>query len=49
VGICVEVTEAETAKVQTNVMWVVAQVLGHADPNLDPYEFGGARKRDAVS
>jgi hypothetical protein len=24
------------------VMWVVAQVLGHADPNFDVYEFAEA-------
>jgi hypothetical protein len=29
----------ETARIRMNVMWVVAQVLGHADPNLDLYEF----------
>jgi hypothetical protein len=34
-----QLTEPETASVRTNVMWVVAQVLGHADPNFDPYEF----------
>jgi hypothetical protein len=32
----------ETAAVQMNVMWTVAQVLGHSDPNLDPYEFAEA-------
>jgi hypothetical protein len=32
----------QTDSVRTNVMWVVAQVLGHADPNLDPYEFAEA-------
>jgi hypothetical protein len=26
-----------------NVMWVVAQVLGYADPNFDVYEFAEAR------
>jgi hypothetical protein len=26
-----------------NVMWVAAQVLGHADPNSDPREFAVAR------
>lgn len=31
-----------TALVRTNVMWVVAQVLGHADPNFDPLEFAEA-------
>ncbi len=34
--------ERQTATVRTNVMWVVAQALGHADPNLDPYEFAEA-------
>ena len=29
----------ETGFVKTNVMWVVAQVLGHADPNFDIKEF----------
>jgi hypothetical protein len=32
-------TTAETDHVRTNVMWVVAQVLLHADPNLDLHEF----------
>jgi hypothetical protein len=32
----------QTSTVRMNVMWVVAQVLGHADPNLDPYEFAEA-------
>ena len=32
----------ETASIRTNVMWVVAQVLGHADPQFDPYEFAEA-------
>lgn len=32
----------ETESVRTNVMWVVAQVLLNADPNLDPYEFAEA-------
>lgn len=34
-----QLTEAETANVRTNVMWVAAQVLAHADPNFDVYEF----------
>jgi hypothetical protein len=25
-----------------NVMWVTAQVLGHADPNFDVYEYAEA-------
>jgi hypothetical protein len=28
--------------VRTNVFWVVAQVLKHADPNLDLFEFATA-------
>ena len=32
-------SQAETDCIRLNVMWVVAQVLGHADPNFDPYEF----------
>jgi hypothetical protein len=28
-----------TDNVRTNVMWVAAQVLAHADPNFDVYEF----------
>ncbi|GAA4082791.1 hypothetical protein [Actinomadura miaoliensis] len=32
----------ETANIRTNVMWVVAQVLGHQDPNFDPHEFAQA-------
>ena len=32
----------QTETVRLNVMWVVAQVLGHADPNFDPYEFAEA-------
>lgn len=31
--------QRETDAVRMNVMWVVAQVLAHADPNLDPFEF----------
>ncbi|WP_125677349.1 hypothetical protein [Amycolatopsis sp. WAC 04182] len=29
----------ETDCVRTNVMWVAAQALGHADPNFDVFEF----------
>ena len=29
----------ETDAIRTNVMWVVAQVLGHTDPNFDVFEF----------
>lgn len=35
-------SDQQTMSVRTNVMWVVAQVLLHADPNLDPYEFAEA-------
>ena len=34
--------ERETGLVRTNVMWVTAQVLLHADPNLDVHEFAEA-------
>ena len=37
-----QLTPQETSCVRLNVMWVVAQVLGHNDPNLDPYEFAEA-------
>ena len=30
-------SDRETDAVRTNVMWVAAQVLLHADPNLDPH------------
>ena len=32
----------QTDKVRTNVMWVTAQVLKHADPNLDLHEYAAA-------
>lgn len=32
----------EADRVRTNVMWVVAQVLRHSDPNLDLHEFAQA-------
>lgn len=35
-------SDRETDAVRTNVMWVAAQVLLHADPNLDPHEFAAA-------
>jgi hypothetical protein len=35
-------TLMQTDAVRTNVMWVVAQVLQHADPNLDLHEFAAA-------
>lgn len=37
-----QLTEDETESVRTNVMWVAAQVLGHADPNFDVHEFAEA-------
>ncbi|KOU62026.1 hypothetical protein ADK57_25615 [Streptomyces sp. MMG1533] len=39
----------QTDYVQTNVMWVVAQVLGYEDPNFDPCEFAEACGVDMVS
>ena len=35
-------TEEETDRVRTNVMWVTAQVLWHMDPNPDVHEFATA-------
>lgn len=35
-------TVNQTHNVLTNVVWVVAQVLKHEDPNLDLYEFAAA-------
>jgi hypothetical protein len=32
----------ETQNVRTNVMWVTAQVLMHADPNFDVHEYAEA-------
>lgn len=32
----------ETHSIRTNVMWVAAQVLAHADPNFDTHEFATA-------
>ena len=32
-------TNAEAVNIRTNVMWVTAQVLGHADPALDVEEY----------
>jgi len=37
-----QLTPAETDSLRTNVMWVAAQVLKHADPNLDVHEFAEA-------
>jgi hypothetical protein len=34
--------EQEAAFVKPNVMWMAAQVLKHADPNLDVHEFAAA-------
>ncbi|MFD1347530.1 hypothetical protein [Nesterenkonia halotolerans] len=33
---------SESEHIRTNVMWVAAQVLKHADPNLDLHEFAVA-------
>lgn len=35
-------SEDETRRVRTNVMWVTAQVLAYRDPNFDVYEFAEA-------
>ncbi|WP_067142765.1 hypothetical protein [Microtetraspora malaysiensis] len=32
----------EARRVRVNVMWVTAQVLGHADPNFDVHEYAKA-------
>ena len=37
-----QLSPEETDRVRTNVMWVTAQVLKHADPNLDLHEFAEA-------
>jgi hypothetical protein len=37
-----QLSPEDTDRLRTNVMWVVAQVLKHADPNLDLHEFGAA-------
>ena len=34
--------QSETEGIRTNVMWVTAQVLRHADPNLDLIEYAVA-------
>jgi hypothetical protein len=34
--------KTETDFIRTNVMWATAQVLKHADPNLDVYEYAAA-------
>lgn len=38
----VQLSPEETDSIRTNVMWVVAQVLKHSDPNLDLHEFAEA-------
>jgi hypothetical protein len=35
-------SDEESGRVRMNAMWVTAQVLIHADPNLDIYEFAEA-------
>lgn len=35
-------SKQEADRVRTNVMWVTAQVLKHADPNLDLHEYAAA-------
>lgn len=37
-----QLSEEETDRIRTNVMWVTAQVLGYQDPNFDVYEFAAA-------
>lgn len=37
-----QLNDHETACLRMNVMWVAAQVLAHADPNFDVYEFAEA-------
>ncbi|MGH7745456.1 MAG: hypothetical protein ACREQ5_11785 [Candidatus Dormibacteria bacterium] len=39
---CKQLSPDETRVVRMNVMWVTAQVLGHADPNFDEYAFAEA-------
>jgi hypothetical protein len=39
---CETLSLGETRTVRMNVMWVTAQVLGHADPNFDEYAFAEA-------
>ncbi|MGH3612242.1 MAG: hypothetical protein ACRDRK_06485 [Pseudonocardia sp.] len=34
-----QLDQRETDNIRTNVMWVTAQVLAHADPNFDVYEY----------
>jgi hypothetical protein len=34
-----QLDQGETESVRINVMWVTSQVLGHADPNFDVYEY----------
>ena len=37
-----QLSPAETDRIRMNVMWIAAQVLGHADPNFDEHEFAEA-------
>ena len=37
-----QLSPVETARVQTNVMWVTAQVLSYSDPNFDVHAFAFA-------
>jgi hypothetical protein len=39
---CEQLSLDETRIVRMNVMWVTAQVLAHADPNFNEYEFAEA-------
>lgn len=39
---CKQLSPGETSIVRMNAMWVTAQVLGHADPNFNEYEFAKA-------
>lgn len=42
IGVTPQLPPVETDTIRLNVMWVTAQVLAHADPNLDVYEFAEA-------
>ena len=44
-----QLTPEQTDTVRLNVFWVTAQVLGHADPNFDPYEFAEAAGVDTLA
>ncbi|MEH1017192.1 hypothetical protein V6U90_29370 [Micromonospora sp. CPCC 206060] len=41
-GLIKPLSEVESNCVRKNAVWVVAQVLGYNDPNLDVYEFAEA-------